>query len=231
MSTGDRSTPNSQRPTDPRARIGRVRRRRDRFRSRNGQEAVHHVELPGRVRRPDAHAAAGAAGHSGAVPRHVPSLPADARLPRRADGALEAEPDQPAREGAAGGAVGAREHAGLLRAPQGGAALQRARGLRHLVHGAAPRSVAVAREPEGSRAVPAAGQGRSRASRRSPAGTRATSGSTRRTTTSRCCRSTSSATRASAASRAPRRRSIPNNPRSGRWKGEKLECGIHIQAK
>ena len=23
----------------------------------------------------------------------------------------------------------------------------------------------------------------------------------------------------------------PNDPRSGRWKGEKLECGIHIQAK
>jgi phosphoadenosine phosphosulfate reductase len=23
----------------------------------------------------------------------------------------------------------------------------------------------------------------------------------------------------------------PNNPRSGRWHGEKLECGIHIQAK
>ena len=23
----------------------------------------------------------------------------------------------------------------------------------------------------------------------------------------------------------------PNNPRSGRWQGEKLECGIHIQAK
>jgi len=23
----------------------------------------------------------------------------------------------------------------------------------------------------------------------------------------------------------------PNNPRSGRWKGQKLECGIHIQAK
>jgi len=22
----------------------------------------------------------------------------------------------------------------------------------------------------------------------------------------------------------------PNNPRSGRWQGQKLECGIHIQA-
>ena len=22
----------------------------------------------------------------------------------------------------------------------------------------------------------------------------------------------------------------PNNPRSGRWQGEKLECGIHVQA-
>ena len=23
----------------------------------------------------------------------------------------------------------------------------------------------------------------------------------------------------------------PENPRSGRWQGQKLECGIHIQAK
>ena len=23
----------------------------------------------------------------------------------------------------------------------------------------------------------------------------------------------------------------PNDPRSGRWQGQKLECGIHIQAK
>ena len=37
------------------------------------------------------------------------------------------------------------------------------------------------------------------------------------------------ATRASAASRARRCRSIRPTPRSGRWQGQKLECGIHIQ--
>ena len=34
----------------------------------------------------------------------------------------------------------------------------------------------------------------------------------------------------SAASHAPRSRSIPDDPRSGRWSGRKVECGIHIQA-
>ena len=50
-------------------------------------------------------------------------------------------------------------------------------------------------------------------------------------TTSRCCRSTNWATRASAASRARQLPFDPENPRSGRWQGQKLECGIHIQAK
>ena len=50
-------------------------------------------------------------------------------------------------------------------------------------------------------------------------------------TTFRRFRSTIRATPASAASPARICRSIPNNPRSGRWQGkEKLECGIHIQA-
>ena len=41
----------------------------------------------------------------------------------------------------------ADEHGRLLRAPQGGAAVRRARGVRHLVHRAAARPVAVARQP------------------------------------------------------------------------------------
>ena len=47
----------------------------------------------------------------------------------------------------------ADEHGRLLRAPQGGTALRRARGVRHLVHGASARPVAVARQPSARRAV------------------------------------------------------------------------------
>ena len=148
------------------------------------------------------------AGHPGAVSRDVPSLRADADLPRRDRGAMEAEPDQPAGARALGRPV-ADEHGRLLRAPQGGPALRRARRLRHLVHGPAPRAVAVARQPAADRAVHAEErQSRSARSARSRRGRRRTCGSTRRRTTSRCCRSTSSATRASAASRARRCRSI-----------------------
>ena len=61
-------------------------------------------------------------------------------------------------------------------------------------------------------------------------GRRRMSGRTPRRTTFRCCRSTSSATPASAASRARRCRVDPSDDRSGRWQGQKLECGIHIQS-
>ena len=125
-------------------------------------------------------------------------------LSGRDRGEVEPESDQPEGARAAGRPV-ADEHGRLLRAPQGRAAVRRARGLRHLVHGAAARPVAVARQPPARRAVHAeerqgAAQGQS--ARR--VDDEATSGSTRRRTTSRCCRSTSLATRASAASRAPR---------------------------
>ena len=72
---------------------------------------------------------------------------------------------------------------------------------------------------------------RSRASRRSPAGPRATCGRTRRTHdipllplyelgyTSIGCEPCTALPL------------DPDNPRSGRWQGQKLECGIHIQAK
>ena len=49
--------------------------------------------------------------------------------------------------GAAAGRPVANEHDRLLRAPQGGPALQRPRGLRHVVHGTAPRAVAEPGEP------------------------------------------------------------------------------------
>ena len=194
--------------------------------------ALHHVELPGRVRRPDAHAARGAAGHPGALPRHVPPLPADARVPRRADRAMGAEPDQPARDGAERRPVAGGEHQGLLQAPQGGAALLGARGLRHLVHGAAPRPVGVARQParKWSRSSCRAAR-RSRASRRSPAGPRKDVWAYAKDHdipllplyelgyTSIGCEPCTELPL------------DPDNPRSGRWQGQKLECGIHIQAK
>ena len=77
------------------------------------------------------------------------------RVPRRAGGALEAEPDQPAGGGTAGWPVAAG-HEGLLRAAQGRAALLRARGLRRLVHGTAAGPVALARQPARGGAVHAA---------------------------------------------------------------------------
>ncbi len=66
-------------------------------RRRVGQrpDALHHVELSGRVRGAHAHAARGSSRHPGAVPRYVPSLRADADLSRRAQCALGIESDQP----------------------------------------------------------------------------------------------------------------------------------------
>ena len=93
-----------------------------------GGAALRHVELSGRVRRAGAHAAAAPAGAAGAVPRHGASLRRHLRLPRRDRAALEPESDQPAGRGALGGTVAAG-HAGVLRPPQGGAAVPRAAGL------------------------------------------------------------------------------------------------------
>ena len=54
-------------------------------------------QLPGRVRRAGAHASAGAPGHPGAVPGHRASLPADARLSRRARQQVGTESDHSSR--------------------------------------------------------------------------------------------------------------------------------------
>ena len=119
----------------------------------DGEDPVRHVELPGGGRRPGRTCCERRqAGHPGAVPRDVPSLPADARLPRRDRGEVESEPDQPEGAGAVHRPL-ADEHGRLLRAAQGGTALRRARGVRHLVHGTAARAVAVARQPSARRAV------------------------------------------------------------------------------
>ena len=151
------------------------------------------------------------AGHPGAVPRHVPSLPADARrTATRLTRAVGAEPDQPAGEGAERRAVAAREH-------------RRRAAQRHKVE---PLFAAlegydtwftalrrdqsrVAREPEGEwsrSSCRAARPSARRADRRLDRARRV--GVREGRTTSRCCRSTNWATRASAASRARRCRSI-----------------------
>ena len=168
--------------------------------------------------------------HPGAVPRHRAPLRRDLPLPRRDRGGVGSESGHAA-GGRAGAGTVAREHARLLRAAQGRAALRRARRLRHVVHRAAPRAVAVARGPAGSRAVQRcrAATTLRKVSPLAALDDRGRVALREGSTTSRCCRSTTPATRASAASRARRCRSTRSNERSGRWGGQKLECGIHIQ--
>ena len=68
------------------------------------------------------------------------------------------EPDQSPGEDAERRAVAGESTGSLLQAAQGRAAVLGPRRIRHVVHSAAPRSVAVAREPAGSRAVQASGE-------------------------------------------------------------------------
>ena len=115
--------------------------------------------------------------------------------------------------------------------PQGRAAVPRAAGLRRVVHRPAAAAVAEPRQSPGDRAVRAADrQGPAQGQPAGGSGRRRTCGATPRSTTSRCCRSTTAAIPASAASRARRCRRNRANERSGRWGGQKLECGIHIGA-
>ena len=145
--------------------------------------------------------------------------------------AVGVESDQPARGGAAGRPVAGGEHRGLLRAPQGGAAVLRARGLRHLVHGAAPRPVAVARQPAGGRAVQAAereGDPARRADRRLDAADVWTYAKEHDIPLLPLYELGYTSIGCEPCTTLPL---DPDNPRSGRWQGQKLECGIHIQAK
>ena len=174
------------------------------------------------------------AGHPGAVPRHVPPLRADARLiATRLTRAVGAEPDHPAGEGAEASACG------RPRAPT--ACCQRHKveplfealaRLRHLVH---RRCVASSRASRANLQenepfkLPSEDHPPRLADRRR--GPRATCGSTRRTTTSRCCRSTNVGYTSIGCEPCTTPPLDPDNPRSGRWQGQKLECGIHIQAK
>ena len=142
------------------------------------------------------------------------------------------EPDQPAGDGAAGRAVGSREHAGLLRAAQGGAAVL---GARRATTPGSRRCAATSRRRaptcrRSSRSACRAAR-RSRASRRSPAWTARDVWKYAKDHDIPLLPLYDSATPASAASRARRCPLDPDNPRSGRWHGQKLECGIHIQAK
>ena len=141
-----------------------------------------------------------------------------------------AESDQPACRGAAGRSLAVGEHGGVLRAPQGEAALLGARRVRCLVYGA-PRE-----------------QSPSRAGLQEIEPFRLPSGKTIQ-------RVSPLATWTAKDVRAYAKRydipllplydlgytSIgcepctslpldPSDPRSGRWQGQKLECGIHIEA-
>ena len=116
-------------------------------------------------------------------------------------------------------------------AAQGGAALRRARAARRVVHGTAARAVGVARRAAGNRAVPAVG--RSDDPQGEPArrpGRRRRCGRTPRRTTSRCCRSMKLGYTSVGCEPCTTLPLDPSNERSGRWQGQKLECGIHMQA-
>ena len=175
-------------------------------------------------------AAAGAAGHPGAVSRDVSPLRADAGLPRRDRGAVEAEPDQPEGAGTVGRPV-ADEHRRLLRAPQGRTAVRaRSRATTPGSPGCGASSrrqranlqhVEPFRLPSGK----ALTQGE-------PAGARG-----RRRDVWQYAKAHDipllplyelgySSIGCEPCTSLPL---DPSNPRSGRWQGQKLECGIHIQ--
>ena len=171
---------------------------------------------------------AGEPGDSGALPRHRAPLRADLRVPRRAGRELASEPRQPARGGARSGPV-ADEHRRVLRQAQGRAAVLRARRLRPLVHGPAPAAVGVAREPAEVEPF------------RLPSGRSITKISPLAAWTTK---DVWQYTKAHAIPLLPLYElgytSIgcepctsvpldPDDPRSGRWSGQKLECGIHIE--
>src|SRR4029453_12437751 len=103
-----------------------------------------------------AHAARDQARYSGAVPRHRPSFSANARVSRRDRGAMGTELGDVTRSRSRAGTVAAIDR-GVLRPPQGRAAVLGARGLRRVVYRASARAVAVAGRVAGGRAVPAAG--------------------------------------------------------------------------
>ena len=171
-----------------------------------------------------------AAGHPGAVPRHVPPLPADARLPRRADGAVGAEPDQPARAGAAARLWQTESTEACCARHKVGAAVRGARAA------TTPGSPALRREQSPSRAnlqevepfrLPSgkvhpqvsplaalddAGRVGVREGARHPAAA--------------ALRARLHQHRLRAVHVAAAR---SRQPRSGRWQGQKLECGIHIR--
>ena len=178
--------------------------------ARRGEDAVRHLQLPGRVRRARAHAAARCCRTS-RCSFSTPCItsPQTYRVSRRTGGAMGAEPRHAAGGRTSAGTVAAG-HQGVLRQAQGRAALRGARGLRRLVHRPPARAVGVARRARGSRAVPAAqwhrpakGQPARRMVDQRGVGVR------QGPRHPAPARSTTSATRASAANHARRCRSIP----------------------
>ena len=176
--------------------------------SHRAARAVRHLQLPGRVRGARAPAARACGPTSRCCSSTRCTTSPRRTLPRRARGSVGTQPGDAPGRGTVARTL-AREHAGLLRAAQGRTALRGARGLRHLVHRTAPRTIAVARE-SGRKSSRSPADGGQTLRKVSPLArwTTQTSGATRRRTTSRCCRSTIAATPASAASRARRCRSI-----------------------
>ena len=169
-------------------------------------------------------------GHPGAVPGYRPSLRRDLRVSRRAGGAVGIEPREPAGGRAEPGPVAAGAPRRAARATRWSRSSARSRAT-------TSGSPALRRDQSPSRAnlgevepFPLPDGKILRKVSPLAAWTMAdVLGVRAARTTSRCCRSTIRATPASAASRARRCRSIRRTTRSGRWQGQKLECGIHLK--
>ena len=197
--------------------------------ARRGEDAVRHLELPGRVRRARAHDSGGGAGHPGALSRHRASLPADDRVSRRAGVAVGPESRDPA-GGRTVARIMAAGHQGLLRQAQGRAPLRGAGTPRRVVHGPPARAVGVARRargigpfrlPDGTvlrKVSPLAGWSTKEVWAYAKAHDIPLLPLYDLGYTSVGCEPCTTLP------------ADPGNERSGRWQGQKLECGIHIQS-
>ena len=188
-------------------------------------------QLPGRVRRAGPHAAQVHAGHPGAVPRHRASLPADARLSRRARRRKWGLNLVTLRAAEPAPGLWQQRPQGLLRQAQGASrSSARSSSYDTWFTGLRRDQSPTRAKLERGRAVHAADrQGRCARSARWRTGARRTSGRTRRRNdipllplyelgyTSIGCEPCTSLPL------------DPANERSGRWRGQKLECGIHYR--
>ena len=201
--------------------------------SRSGGRAMRHGELPGGMRRARAHAARGASAHPGPVPRYRPSFRGDASLPRRDRSGVGPQPGHSARHRSRCRGSGARIRRPAARATRSSRCSRRR-----------PATTRGSRAFAATRPLPAA-----RGARRSGAGSPSAAGATLHSKVSPLARWTTKEVW-----RYAKRHGIPllppateagytsvgcepcttlpvdtGNERSGRWGGQKLECGIHIQ--